>query len=313
VSGAHATTARDTRVSGAQADRLKRWATYAAVAVATALIGIKVWAWVATHSVAMLATLVDSTLDLVASSLNLLAVRHALTPADEEHRFGHGKAEAIAGLGQAAVIAGSAAFLVFQSLERLIEPQPVHETTLGLIVIGISIALTFALVLFQRYVIARTRSLAIGADHLHYATDIATNLGVVVALFLAGVWGWIIADALIGLAIGAAIAWGAFTILRGSYDELMDREFDDAERERIKEIVSRHVGVVSLHDLRTRRAGHRSFVQLHLELPPQMELMVAHRISDEVEEAIKKAFPDADVLIHQDPAGIEMLNSLDKK
>ncbi len=313
MSGARAVGGRGTKVSGAEADRLKRWATYAAVAVAATLIAIKVWAWVMTHSVAMLATLVDSTLDLVASGLNLLAVHHALTPADEEHRFGHGKAEAIAGLGQAAVIAGSAAFLIFQSLERLIEPQPIHETTLGLLVIAVSVALTFALVLFQRYVISRTRSLAIGADHLHYATDIATNLGVVAALVLAGLWGWILADALIGLAIGAAIAWGAFKILRGSYDELMDHEFDEAERARIKEIVGRHAGVVSLHDLRTRRAGHRSFVQLHLELPPQMELMVAHRISDEVEEEIKKAFPDADVLIHQDPAGIELLNALDKK
>jgi ferrous-iron efflux pump FieF len=167
--------------------------------------------------------------------------------------------------------------------------------------------------MFQRYVISRTRSLAIGADHLHYATDIATNLGVVAALVLAGLWGWIMADALIGLAIGAVIAWGAFTILRGAYDELMDREFDETERARIKEIVARHAGVVNLHDLRTRRAGHRSFIQLHLELPPQMELMVAHRISDEVEEAIMKAFPDADVMIHQDPAGIELLNSLEKK
>lgn len=300
-------------VSGAQAERLKRLATYAAVGVAGTLIAIKLWAWVETHSVAMLASLVDSTLDLVASGLNLVAVRHALTPADEEHRFGHGKAEALAGLGQAAFIGGSAAFLLFQSLERLIDPQPVHESTMGLLVIGVSIALTVFLVVFQRYVIARTRSLAISADHLHYATDIATNLGVVLALVLAGVGGWDIADPLIGLAIGATIAWGALNILRGSYDELMDREFDDAERARIKDIVGKHGAVVSLHDLRTRRAGHRSFIQLHLELPPTMTLIEAHRISDEVEDAIKEAFPDAEVLTHQDPAGIEMVPTLAKK
>lgn len=300
-------------VSGAQAERLKRLATYAAVGVAGTLIAIKLWAWVETHSVAMLASLVDSTLDLVASGLNLVAVRHALTPADEEHRFGHGKAEALAGLGQAAFIGGSAAFLLFQSLERLIDPQPVHESTMGLLVIGASIALTVFLVVFQRYVIARTRSLAISADHLHYATDIATNLGVVLALVLAGVGGWDIADPLIGLAIGATIAWGALNILRGSYDELMDREFDDAERARIKDIVGKHGAVVSLHDLRTRRAGHRSFIQLHLELPPTMTLIEAHRISDEVEDAIKEAFPDAEVLTHQDPAGVEMVPTLAKK
>lgn len=300
-------------VSGHEAERLKRWATNAAVAVAASLIAIKLWAWIVTGSVAMLATLVDSTLDLVASGLNLLAVRHALTPADEEHRFGHGKAEALAGLGQAAFIGGSAVFLLFQSVERLILPQPVVQETWGLIVIGVSIVMTVALVLFQRYVIVRTRSLAISADRLHYATDIATNLGVVVALVLAGAWGWTAADPLIGLAIGAVIAWGAFQILRGSYDELMDREFDETDRARIKAIVNRHGDVVSLHDLRTRRAGHRSFIQLHLELPPGMTLIEAHRISDEVEDAIKAVFPDAEVLTHQDPAGVEKMSALEKR
>ncbi len=306
------TTAAD-KANGAEAERLKRLATYAAVAVAAALISIKLYAWVATHSVAMLASLIDSTLDLVASGLNLLAVRHALTPADREHRFGHGKAEALAGLGQAAFIGGSAAFLLFQSLERLIDVQPVHESMTGLLVTGASIVLTIALVLFQRYVIARTRSLAISADHLHYATDVATNLGVVLALVLSGLWGWQAADPLIGLGIALVIAWGSFSILRGSFDELMDRELDDADRQRIKDIVNRQAGVQSLHDLRTRRAGHRSFIQLHLELPPQMTLLEAHRISDEVEDAIMAAFPDAEVITHQDPAGVEMVHSFAKR
>lgn len=301
------------KATGAEAERLKRLATYAAVAVAGILIAIKLWAWAATHSVAMLASLVDSILDLVASGLNLLAVRHALTPADEEHRFGHGKAEALAGLGQAAFIGGSAAFLLFQSLERLAKPEPVEQTTLGLTVITVSIALTVALVLFQRYVITRTRSLAISADRLHYATDIATNLGVVAAFVIAGLWGWHVADPLIGLAIALVIAWGAINILRGAYDELMDREFDEADRQRIKEIVNRHAGVESLHDLRTRRAGHRSFIQLHLELPPQMTLLEAHRIADDVEKEIIAAFPDAEVITHQDPAGVEMAHSFAKR
>lgn len=299
--------------TGSQAERLKRLATYAAVTVAATLILVKVWAWMVTGSVSMLASLVDSTLDLVASGLNLLAVRHALTPADEEHRFGHGKAEALAGLGQAAFIGGSAAFLLFQSLERLFDPKSVEQSGGGLAVMGVSIVLTLALVAFQRYVMRRTHSLAIGADSLHYATDIATNLGVVVALIMAGLWGWTIADPLISLGIACVIAWGAFNILRGSFDELMDREFDDADRQRIKEIVNRHKSVVSLHDLRTRRAGHRSFIQLHLELPAQMTLIDAHRISDEVEAAIQAAYPDAEVLTHQDPEGVEMMTILDKK
>jgi ferrous-iron efflux pump FieF len=292
--------------SGADAERLKKLATYAAVAVAAILIVIKAGAWIITGSVAMFASLVDSALDLLASVLNLFAVRHALTPADREHRFGHGKAEAIAGLGQAAFIAGSSAFLIFQSIERIAYPREVPQSALAVGVMLISIALTFGLVTFQCMVTRRTRSLAIGADSLHYVGDLAMNSGVIVALVLAGWFGWSIADPLIGLAIACVIGWSAVQILRASYDELMDTEFADADRQRIKDIVNKHTGVVSLHDLRTRRSGHRAFVQLHLELAPEMSLVDAHRISDEVEDAIKLVFPDAEVLIHQDPAGFEM-------
>lgn len=292
---------------------LKRRATYAAVGVAGTLIILKLWAWAVTGSISMLASLVDSTLDLMASGLNLIAVRHALTPADEEHRFGHGKAEALAGLGQAAFIAGSAAFLLFESLDRLVTPRAIEQTYVGLGVMAVSIALTVSLVLYQRYVISRTRSLAIGADQLHYATDIATNAGVIVALLLTGAWGWVYADPLISLAISAAIGWGAFKILGGSYYELMDTEFDESDRLRIKSIVTAHKEVISLHDLRTRRAGHNAFIQMHLELPPDMTLAEAHRISDEVEAEIRNAFPHAEVLTHQDPAGLEAITPLDRK
>lgn len=296
-----------------EAARLKRRATYAAVGVAGTLIVLKLWAWAVTGSISMLASLVDSTLDLMASGLNLIAVRHALTPADEEHRFGHGKAEALAGLGQAAFIAGSAAFLFFETLDRLVTPRSIEQTNIGLGVMAVSIALTVSLVLYQRYVIARTRSLAIGADQLHYATDIATNAGVIVALLLTGAWGWVYADPLISLAISAAIGWGAFKILSGSYYELMDTEFDEKDRLLIKSIVTSHKEVISLHDLRTRRAGQNAFIQMHLELPPDMTLAEAHRISDEVEAEIRNAFPDAEVLTHQDPAGLEAITPLDLK
>jgi ferrous-iron efflux pump FieF len=295
-----------TAVSGASAERLKRLATYAAVAIAATLIATKLWAWVITGSVSMFASLVDSTLDLLASGLNLLAVRHALTPADREHRFGHGKAEAIAGLGQAAFITGSSAFLIFQSIERIANPEAVPQSELGLAVMVLSIALTLALVTFQRYVTNRTRSLAIGADRLHYVGDLATNAGVILALVLAGWFGWAIADPIIGLVIACIIGWSGVQVLRASYDELMDREFADADRERIKDIVKQHGSVISLHDLRTRHSGHRAFIQLHLELAPEMSLVDAHRISDEVEDAIRLVFPDAEVFIHQDPAGFEM-------
>lgn len=300
-------------VTGPDAERLKRHATNAAVAVALGLIGLKLWAWIVTGSTAMLASLVDSTLDLVASGLNLLAVRHALTPADEEHRFGHGKAEALAGLGQAAFIGGSAAFLFFEAIDRLFVPRPVVETQFGLLVMLVSIAATIALVAFQRYVTARTRSLAIAADQYHYASDIYTNIGVIGALVIVEWSGWNLADPIVAIGLVAIIAWGSYRIFQGSWQELMDRELDDAERRRIKAIVLAHKEVVSLHDLRTRRSGHTAFIQLHIELPPDMTLAVAHRISDEVEEEIRKAFPDAEVLTHQDPAGFEMMKPLDHK
>jgi ferrous-iron efflux pump FieF len=302
-----------TGLSGDEAARLKRLATHAAVAAAALMIGLKIWAWVATGSVAILSSLVDSTLDLIASALNLVAVRHALTPADEEHRFGHGKAEALAGLGQATFVGGSAAFLLLESLDRLVLPRPVTETSLGLTVMVACTIITLALVLFQRHVIARTRSLAIGADQLHYTTDLATNAGVMLALFLSGWLGWTMVDPLMGLVIAATIGWGAFKIVSGAYHELMDREFDEADRDRIKAVVSAHKEVVSLHDLRTRRAGHHAFIQMHLELPPEMTLSEAHRVSDEVEDEIRRLFPDAEVLTHLDPAGLEDMKPLDRK
>lgn len=288
----------------ADMDKLKRQATYAAVGVASFLILLKLGAYAWTGSVSLLASLIDSGLDLLASALNLLAVRQALEPADKEHRFGHGKAEAIAGLGQAAFIGGSGFFLVFESITRMIRPEPLTYGWIGIIVMLISLAATIALVWFQRRVLAQTRSVAIQADSFHYVTDIASNLSVLAALILAGVMGYAFADPLVGLAIALFILWGAYRIFRGAYDELMDREMSDAERAQIKAAAASVPGVVSIHDLRTRRSGQNVFVQLHLDLPPDMTLRQAHAISDAVETRIVEAFPGAEVLIHQDPEGV---------
>ncbi|NWH09261.1 MAG: cation diffusion facilitator family transporter [Alphaproteobacteria bacterium] len=264
---------------------------------------MKLGAWALTGSVAMLGSLLDSALDLVASGINLLAIRQAIAPADHEHRFGHGKAEPIAGLGQAAVIAGSATFLLLESIGRLIAPVTIAHSSMALWVIGVSLALTLALVLFQRHVIAKTGSIAVAADHLHYAGDLAMNAIVILALVLSGIFGWANADALGGIIIAGLIAYGAWEIFRGSYDQLMDREFEDGERERIKAAVLAHPDVRQMHDLRTRRAGSDIFIQFHVELDGNMPLSRAHRISDEVEDRVKLLYPDADVTIHQDPAG----------
>lgn len=284
--------------------RLMRRATYASVGVALVLVGAKLAAWIVTGSVALLASLIDSLLDALASVFNLLAVRHALTPADREHRFGHGKAEALAGLGQAALIAGSALFLIVESIDRLLRPQPLEETLPGIAVMVLSIAATGTLVLYQRHVVTRTGSLAISADRLHYFGDLLTNATVIVALALASRQGLGWVDPVCALLVAGVILKSAYDIVRGALDHLMDRELADADRERIKSCIRRHPQAQAMHDLRTRQSGNQTFIQFHLELDPEMPLREAHRISDEIEADLLALFPGAEVIIHQDPAGL---------
>lgn len=278
----------------------------AAVAVAAVLVAMKAVAYIVTDSIAMMASLADSALDVFASFVNLLAIRHALTPADREHRFGHGKAEPLAGLGQGAFIAGSAAFLVIEAVSRLIAPHPIEYPLVGLAVMGVSIVTTIVLVVAQRIVVKRTGSIAVGADRMHYLGDIVTNAGVILGIILSAQFGILIADPIIGILVAAILAWSAVHVFRQSYDQLMDRELPDADRDRIKEIVRTHREVKSLHDLRTRMAGVNTFIQLHIELDPDIKLLRAHEISDAVEADLLAAFPRAEVIIHQDPAGVEM-------
>lgn len=293
-------------------DVLMRRATYAAVAVAVTLVVIKAVAVYLTGSVAMLGTLFDSALDCAASLLNLVAVGHSLTPADDDHRFGHGKAEALAGLGQSIFIFASAAYVIFEAGARFIHPAAVENSYIGIAVTVIAIAITLALVAFQRHVVARTNSLAIEADSTHYRSDLLMNLAAIVALVLSGMFGFHWADPLFGAIIAALITFSAGQIAFGAYNQLMDHELQDSERERIKEIALSHPEVVNIHDLRTRASGTRTFVQFHLELDSSISLMKAHRISDDVVARIIEAFPDAEVLIHQDPAGIEELTRLQR-
>jgi ferrous-iron efflux pump FieF len=290
---------------GERAARLMRRATYAAVATATLLIVAKFAAYVVTGSVSVLSTLLDSLLDVAASLINLIAVRTALLPADREHRFGHGKAEPLAGLGQSTFIAGSALFLLFEVGSRLIHPQPVENSAVGIAVMVISIVVTLLLVLYQRRVIRETGSMAISADSLHYFSDVLVNGAVIGALLLSSQLGWRFADPLFGGGIAIYILFTAWQIARGAYDMLMDRELPDAERAEIRSIALANPAVRAVHDLRTRGAGHKTFVQLHLEMDATMSLLTAHRVADEVEAAIIGAFPGAEVIIHQDPEGID--------
>ena len=281
--------------------KLMRWATYASVSTAIILIIVKIIAWFMTDSVSIMATLLDSSLDVLASVINLVAVRHALQPADNEHRFGYGKAEALSGIGQALFIAGSAGFLLLQAIGRIINPQAmITEIEVGVGVMIFSIVATLLLLSFQKYVVSKTGSTAIKADALHYKTDLLVNGSVIIALFLT-VYGWSYFDAIFGIGIAIFILYSAWQIVKEAIGLLMDHEIDDQERDKIRDIVLQHEQVLGYHDLRTRRSGTRVFVQLHLELDAEQTLASAHEIADTIEKTIAALFDDAEVLIHEDP------------
>ena len=295
-------TAEDARQA---AGVLMRRATYASISVAGLMIVVKLAAWLMTGSVSLLSSLLDSLLDAAASLVNLLAVRQALVPADHEHRFGHGKAEPLASLGQAAFIAGSAVLLLIEALQHLLTPQPVANTGLGIAVMVVAIGVTFALVAFQSHVVRRTGSLVVSADEFHYRTDLVLNGSVIVSLLATRWLGWVYLDPIFGAAIGLWIIYGAWEVAKKALIQLMDRELPDGDRARIRQIALAHPQVKSVHDLRTRAAGPTAFIQIHVEMDGDLTLAEAHRISDAVEADILAAFPQAEVMIHQDPEGVE--------
>ncbi|MCZ6720729.1 MAG: cation diffusion facilitator family transporter [Proteobacteria bacterium] len=293
-----------------RAAKLMKRATAASVTVATILIAVKLVAWMITDSVSLLSSVIDSAMDVLASLVNFIAVRHAIQPADPEHRFGHGKAEPLAALAQAAFISGTGVFLVVEAAHRLSDPRPIEQGAVGIGVMGFSIVLTAILVVYQRYVIRKTSSTVVHADSLHYTMDVLVNGSVIVAILLATRLDWGFADPIFAIGIAGYIMYNAWKIGRRALDQLMDRELPNEARERIKKIVLDHPAVVSMHDLRTRRSGVNTFIQLHIEMDGALSLSRAHAVSDKVEAAILEAFPDAEVIIHSDPEGLEKPPSL---
>jgi cation diffusion facilitator family transporter len=285
--------------------RLLRLATGTALATALVLACAKAIAWWMSGSVSLLAGLTDSLLDSAASLLNLLAVHYALRPADEDHRYGHGKAEALAGLGQALFIGASAVLVGLQALERIVDPQPISTTGLGIGVMIFSLVLTIALLSFQSHVVRVTGSTAIRADSLHYRSDLLLNTGILIALVLTGM-GWPRSDALIGFGIAFYILYSAFSIVREAGSVLMDRELPTDVSDRMYALACGVDGIIDAHDLRTRVSGAHWFVQLHVELPGELTLTEAHNRCVAVENAITEAFPQAEVLVHADPDDVRL-------
>ncbi|WP_082428633.1 cation diffusion facilitator family transporter [Pseudoalteromonas sp. P1-9] len=269
--------------------------------LASTMVAAKFWAWMSTGSTTMLGSLTDSLLDITASAINFWVLRIALVPADDDHRFGHGKAESLVGLGQAAFIAGSACLLAFYGVERLFNPVKSEAVFTGVVVSIYALVCTLLIIVIQHWALKQTKSVAIKADSVHYKGDLLLNLSVIVALVLANI-GWVYSDGVFTLLIAGYLFYNAYDVAKESTDYLMDKELADDIKLQIEQAVLSHSEVLGFHELRTRQSGPTKFIQLHLELDSNLTLANAHRISVEVEEAIHSIMDgEVDVLIHKDP------------
>jgi ferrous-iron efflux pump FieF len=286
-----------------EAGTLNRRAALASVSLATLLLGLKGYAAAKTGSVAMLASLADTGLDLVASLVTLYGVHVAAQRADEHHRFGHGKAEALAALFQVALIAASAVAIAARAVMALAESAPTASPEAGIVVSIVAAGATIALLAYQKAVLARTRSIAIGADNLHYKSDLALNFAVVAALALdryAGLHG---ADALFGLGIAGWLGWGAWRSASHAIDQLMDREWPEEKRRAFLDVAATIPAMSGMHDLRTRTSGAHDFAQFHMSFPSETTIGTAHDVMEGIETKLMAAFPGLEVIIHPDPVG----------
>jgi len=282
---------------------LTRSAAFASIATALLLVGLKLWATSRTGSTAMLGSLADTALDLVASIATLVGVSIAAQPPDRQHRFGHGKAESLAAMFQVILIALSAAGIAFRAIIALVEGQRPAAADEGIVVSVIAIIATLGLIAWQRRVVRRTGSIAIRADSVHYQSDLLLNLAVIAALVLDQYLAFSGADPLFGLAIAGWLLWSAWGTAREAVDHLMDREWPEEKRAQLVELAARHPELDSLHDLRTRTSGTRDFVQFHVDLPGEMTVEQSHEIIERVEEDLVSQFPQMELLIHIDPVG----------
>jgi cation diffusion facilitator family transporter len=293
-------------LQGSSNQNLRQAASTASLGVALVLVAVKIWAWLATDSISLLTSAADAIVDVLASLVTFAGVRFAGRPADSGHRYGHGKAEAIAALVQALLLAGAGIVLGAESIGRLINPQPLNELSFGIWIIAGSTVAACALVLMQTYVVKKTGSTAIAADRAHYVTDIAVNVAVLVALMPERFMGWTRSDAFGAFGISCYMVWNARGIAMHALVQLLDRELDATDRDRIKAAVLNCEGVRGVHDLRTRHGGDRVFVEFHLEVDGRMSVDEGHEIGDIAEKAVGALFhPTADVTAHLEPAGID--------
>ena len=286
-------------------DPLVRSASIASLLVASTLIVLKYYGWVATTSVSLLGSLADSLIDFLASVFVFIAISYSLLPADAKHRFGYGKSEGLAAFIQSLLIGISGIYVCFEAIKRLLNPSQINQPSIAIWIILVSIALTLALVMYQKYVVKKSKSMAIESDQYHYLTDTFINLSVLFSIVITGWTRFVFIDALVGLLISGVVLYTSVTLLKKSFKILLDQEIQSDDRDRIKEIALDHPKVLGFHDLRTRDTGRKYIIQFHLELDPNMSLLESHEITDEVTDNVLKLYPDSELIIHTDPLGID--------
>ena len=286
-------------------DPLVRSASIASLLVASTLIVLKYYGWVATTSVSLLGSLADSLIDFLASVFVFIAISYSLLPADAKHRFGYGKSEGLAAFIQSLLIGISGIYVCFEAIKRLLNPSQINQPSIAIWIILVSIALTLALVMYQKYVVKKSKSIAIESDQYHYLTDTYINLSVLFSIAITGWTRFVFIDALVGLLISGVVLYTSVTLLKKSFKILLDHEIQSDDRDRIREIALDHPKVLGFHDLRTRDTGRKYIIQFHLELDPNMSLLESHEITDEVTDNVLKLYPDSELIIHTDPLGID--------
>ncbi len=284
---------------------LVRSASIASLLVASTLIVLKYYGWVTTTSVSLLGSLADSLIDFLASVFVFVAISYSILPADAKHRFGYGKSEGLAAFVQSLLIGISGIYVCFEAIKRLLNPSQINQPSIAIWIILVSIVLTLALVMYQKYVVKKSKSIAIESDRYHYLTDTYINLSVLFSIAITGWTRFVFIDALVGLLISGVILYTSVTLLKKSFKILLDQEIQSDDRDRIREIALDHPKVLGFHDLRTRDTGREYIIQFHLELDPNMSLLESHEITDEVTDNVLKLYPDSELIIHTDPLGID--------
>ena len=286
---------------------LVKSASIASLLVASTLIVLKYYGWVTTSSVSLLGSLADSLIDFLASAFVFIAITYSFLPADEKHRFGYGKSEGLVAFIQSLLIGFSGIYVFIEAIKRLIYPSQINKPIVAIWVIIASIVLTVSLVMYQKYVVEKSKSMAIESDQYHYLTDTFINLSVLFSVVISGWTRFIFIDAVVGLLISGVVLYNAFILLKKSFKILLDQEIQSSDRDEIKKIALEHPKVLGFHDLRTRDTGRNYIIQFHLELDPKMSLLESHTITDEVTDNVLEKYPDSDIIIHTDPLGIEEL------